>query len=132
MERVTGIGGVFFKCEDPKGLLGWYKAHLGIQSDEDECATFEWRQGADPDKKGHTVLGLFKQDTDYFKPSTKGHMVNFRVDDLDAMLDQLRAAGAEVDDKIEDGEFGRFGWAMDPEGNRIELWEPPKDGPLAG
>lgn len=124
MERVKGIGGVFFKSRDPKALLDWYRDHLGIEH-QHGCAVFEWRRPEDPERKGTTVWSPFSADTQYFEPSTAPFMVNYRVDDLDAMLEQLRGAGIRVDEKIEESEYGRFGWAMDPDGNRFELWEPP-------
>ena len=116
MERVTGIGGVFFRSADSRALGAWYKQHLGVPVDEAGHAIF-------PESR-NTVWSPFKGDTDYW-PAEKQWMVNFTVDDLDAMLAQLRDAGAQVDEKIEvlDG-IGRFGWAVDPEGNRFELWEP--------
>lgn len=126
MERVTGIGGIFFKSKDPKALTQWYKDHLGVQADEHGYVAFSWRESNDPKREGLTVWSPFTETTEYFGASTRPFMVNFRVDDLDRMLAQLRAAGAEVDDHIEDGDFGRFGWVMDPDGTRIELWEPPK------
>ena len=115
MERVTGIGGVFFRARDPNALLDWYAAHLGAPVSGDGFVIF-------PESR-NTVWSPFAEDTDYW-PSAKPGMVNFTVRDLDAMLTQLRAAGVEVDDTVEDLEFGRFGWAVDPEGNRFELWEP--------
>ena len=138
MARVTGIGGVFFKAQDPTQLSAWYQKHLGIASGGDEVVafpdgtvTFHWRERGNPDRVGYTVWGPFRQDTNYFEPSTKPFMLNFRVDDLDGMLTQLRRAGVQVDDKVEAYEYGRFGWAMDPEGNRIELWEPAEGKPPA-
>ena len=124
MERVKGIGGVFFKSRDPESLLGWYREHLGIEHAHG-CAVFPWRRAEDPQRKGSTVWSPFSKDTEYFAPSEASFMINYRVDDLDAMLAQLRAAGVTVDDRIEESEFGPFGWAMDPDGNRLELWEPP-------
>jgi predicted enzyme related to lactoylglutathione lyase len=119
MERVTGIGGVFMRARDPVALARWYTAHLGLDS-VSESEDVVWWQEAGP-----TVFAPFAIDTDYFGPSGQGWMMNFRVPDLDAMLAQLRAGGADVDEKVEvmDG-IGRFGWASDPEGNRFELWEP--------
>jgi predicted enzyme related to lactoylglutathione lyase len=128
MRRVTGIGGIFFKSADPQQLKTWYQQHLGITPDQDGYISFEWREKDDPSTVGHTVWGPFKDDTKHFQPSTKPYMFNFRVDDLDALLAQLRAEGVEVDDKVEEYEYGRFGWIMDPEGRRIELWEPPREG----
>jgi predicted enzyme related to lactoylglutathione lyase len=114
-EHVTGVGGVFFRAQDPHALVGWYQEHLGVPVTEGYVIFPESRD---------THWVPFKADTDYW-PAEKQAMVNFTVRDLDAMLAQLRSAGVPVDDKIEDGEFGRFGWATDPEGNRFELWEPP-------
>lgn len=126
MGKVTGIGGVFFKCRDPKGLIEWYRTHLGLEPEDHGSAMFHWREHDDPEREGFTVWGPFSEDTAYFDPSKRPFMVNFRVDDLDAILASLREAGVEVDDKVEEYEYGRFGWFMDPEGTRIELWEPPK------
>ena len=117
MERVTGIGGVFFRAEDPEALNAWYAEHLGAVGGPDDEGV--WRQEAGP-----TVWSAFDADTDYFGRRDQAWMVNFRVPDLDAMLAQLRAAGAQVDDKVEEYDYGRFGWATDPEGNRFELWAP--------
>jgi predicted enzyme related to lactoylglutathione lyase len=116
MERATGIGGVFFRARDPEALRRWYAEHLGIDVQDHGGASFDG---------GETVWAIFPADTDYFGPSGREAMVNYRVADLDAMLAQLRAAGVPVDERIEESEFGRFGWATDPEGNRFELWQPP-------
>ena len=128
MRRVTGIGGVFFKAKNPKEMGEWYAKHLGIVPQEG-AAVFRWRELDDPDSVGYTVWSAFDKDTKYFDPSKSPFMINYRVDDLDALLEQLRAEGVEVDDKVEEYEYGRFAWIMDPEGNRIELWEPSKDDP---
>lgn len=121
MERVTGIGGVFFRARDPEALAAWYREHLGIPVEEGQTyGAFSSSGAGEP-----TVWSAFPADTDYFGPGSAELMVNYRVRDLDAMLDQLRDAGVEVDDRVEDHEYGRFGWATDPEGNRFELWEPP-------
>ena len=122
MKRVTGIGGVFFKAQDPKALCAWYNTHLGIDVQPWGGAAFRWKDDS-PDGAGTTVWCPFKSDTKHFAAS---FMINYRVDDLDAMLAQLRAAGVTVDEKVDDNDFGRFGWATDPEGNRFELWQPPK------
>ena len=124
MERVTGIGGIFFKCNDPQQLKGWYQEHLGISPDREGYIHFEWREKNDPERVGYTVWGPFPASTDYFDPSPKPFMVNFRVANLAELLGQLREEGAEVDDRVEEYDFGKFGWIMDPEGNRVELWEP--------
>jgi predicted enzyme related to lactoylglutathione lyase len=123
-EKVTGVGGVFFKSRDPEELKRWYAERLGVPLSHGNIA-FTWDDPQHPEKKGKTVLGMFAADTRYFQPSQSPFMVNFRVRDLDAMLAQLRAAGATVDGKVEDTDYGRFGWVMDPDGNRVELWEPP-------
>lgn len=125
MERVTGIGGIFFKATDEKALQAWYREHLGIAVEEWGGASFPWREAAEPGAPGSTAWSVFPARTTYFAPSSAPFMVNYRVRDLDAMLAQLRAAGVTVDEKIEESEFGRFGWATDPEGNRFELWQPP-------
>ncbi len=124
MQKVRGIGGVFFKAKDPAVLSRWYAEHLGIPVEDWGGASFKW---ADHDPRGDasTVWNPFKAETDYFAPSTSTFMINFRVDDLDAMLAQLRALGDAVDDKVEVSDFGKFGWVMDPDGNRVELWQPP-------
>lgn len=120
MERVRGLGGVFFRARDPKALAEWYRRHLGIPVAEGQ--TYGAFESAGPGE--HTVWSTFPTDTEYFGPGGSGLMVNYRVGNLDAMLAQLRDAGVPVDDRVEDHEYGRFGWAMDPEGNRFELWEP--------
>ncbi len=121
MEKVTGIGGVFFRSADPVALQAWYIEHLGLPADNEGFAIIKWGG----DVAGSTVWSPFADDTDYFGDRSQQSMINYRVDDLDAMLAQLRAQGVPVDDKVEviDG-VGRFGWAADPEGNRFELWEP--------
>ena len=116
MQRVTGIGGFFFRARDPAGLAAWYEANLGISSTD---TAWSWSQQAGP-----TVFAPFPTDTDYFGRLEQQTMLNFRVDDLDAMLEQLRAAGAAVDDEVSEASYGRFGHAVDPEGNRFELWQP--------
>ena len=128
MKHVLGIGGVFFKAQDPEKLAAWYREHLGLEVEEYGGVTF--REGPNPNetlpaRQAYTVWSPFPSDTDYFAPSAKPFMINFRVDDLAWLLTQLRAEGVEVDAKTDESEFGKFGWAMDPEGNRVELWEPP-------
>ena len=117
MERVAGIGGVFLRARDPQGLRDWYARHLGIPVEAWGGHAFA-AEAADA-----TVWSIFPADTGYW-PQAQQAMVNYRVRDLDAMLAQLREAGAEVDERVEELEFGRFGWAVDPEGNRFELWQP--------
>lgn len=123
--RVTGIGGVFFKSEDPDGLRAWYRQHLGIEPQAFGGASFLWRECADPGRLGMTIWTPFVADTTYFDPSSAPYMINYRVDDLAVLMARLRASGLDVDAEIEESEYGRFGWIMDPEGRRIELWEPP-------
>jgi predicted enzyme related to lactoylglutathione lyase len=128
MKRVTGIGGIFFKAADPKGMYAWYQKHLGIDAMPDgSCAMFSWRDADDPEKKGNTIWSVFPKDTKYFGPGPQTFMMNYRVDDLDAVLAALKAEGVEIDPKQEDYDYGKFAWIIDPEGNKIELWEPPKD-----
>lgn len=123
MKRVTGIGGVFFKAKDPEAMNKWYSENLGIDAGE-YGATFNWRDAEDPSKEGTTAWCAFPADTKYFNPSASPFMINYRVADLDGLLTELRAAGVWVDEKVESYDYGKFGWIMDPEGNRIELWEP--------
>ena len=127
MEKVTGIGGVFLKARDPEAMANWYREHLGIAT-KDGYTDFKWRDKDKPELVGQTVWSLFPADTDYFKPSTAPFMINYRVENLERMLEQLKKGGVTVE-KVEDADYGRFAWIMDPEGNRIELWEP--KGPMA-
>ena len=120
MEKVIGIGGVFFKARDPKALAAWYREHLGLPV-EPEHTYGAFTSAAAGEQ---AVWSAFPADTSYFGSGPAPFMVNYRVRNLDAMLAQLRAAGAQVDDRVEDYDYGRFGWATDPEGNRFELWEP--------
>lgn len=123
MQRVRGIGGIFFKASDPAALSAWYRDRLGVPVEAWGGAQFVWK---DHDAGGaRTVWSTFPSDTTYFSPGTASFMVNFRVDDLSAMLTQLRAAGEEVDPRVDVSEYGSFGWVRDPEGNRVELWQPP-------
>ncbi len=125
MKRVTGIGGVFFKARDPKKLAAWYRKHLGIELESDTVATFRWKTAASRTRPGSTVWSVMPRTTKYFRPSKSPFMINYRVDDLLALLRQLRKERVTVDPAVEESEFGKFGWVMDPEGNRVELWEPP-------
>ncbi len=125
MKRVTGIGGIFFKARDPATMWAWYKKHLGIDVQAWGGAAFSW---ADDDGKpvgGTTIWNVGSADGDYFAPSTAPFMINYRVDDLQALLAALRAEGCNVLEKTDDSEYGKFGWVMDPEGNKVELWQPP-------
>jgi lactoylglutathione lyase len=127
MKRVTGIGGVFIKAQDPSAMKEWYRKHLDIDAG-DYGKTFDWREADDPEKPGQTVWSLFPHDTKYFSPSTSPFMINYRVADLGALVAILREEGVTVE-KIDDSDYGRFAWISDPEGNRIELWEPPATKP---
>lgn len=124
MARVTGIGGIFFMSPDPRKLREWYRTHLGIEADDTGSRAFLWRDAADPARTGRTVWAVFSAGSGYFAPGGAPFMINYRVDDLDEMLRLLRRAGVEVDERVEEYPYGRFGWAIDPDGNRIELWEP--------
>ena len=126
MKHVLGIGGIFFKAHDPEKLAAWYHEHLGLEVEEFGGVVFHESKNSDaPARQSYLTWSPFPADTDYFAPSTKPFMINFRVADLDQLLAKLRAEGVTVDEKSEKSEFGYFGWAMDCEGNRIELWEPP-------
>ena len=120
-EQVTGIGGVFFKARNTARMADWYRKHLGIQT-KDGHADFVWWEKDKPKQRGRTVWAIFPSDTDYFAPSSP-FMINYRVANLDRMLKQLRRSRVTVE-KVEDYDYGRFAWVTDPEGNRIELWEP--------
>ncbi len=123
MKKVTGVGGIFFKCKDPNKIKEWYKTHLGLDTDQ-YGTNFEWRQGADATKKGFTQWSPFIETTKYFEPSTKDFMINYRVEDLEALVEQLEKEGVTITDKIESFEYGKFVHIIDIEGNKIELWEP--------
>lgn len=123
LKRVTGIGGIFFKCKNPKLVREWYQTHLGLNTNQ-YGAVFEWRQGADTTKKGFTQWSPFSETTKYFAPSTKDFMINYRVDDLVTLVAQLRNEGVTISDSIETFDYGKFVHIMDIEGNKIELWEP--------
>ena len=120
MKRVTGIGGVFFKAQNPKALAEWYQTHLGIDFGGKVYTDFQFQER----EKGWTAFSFFEADTKYFAPSEKEFMINLRVENLDALLETLRAEGVHVFDETEAGDYGKFGWILDIEGNKIELWEP--------
>ena len=123
MKKVTGIGGIFFKSEDGKKLTEWYVKNLGIESTP-YGTSFHWRDIDDPEKKGETVWSTFPQDTGYFKPSTKDFMINYRVENIEALIELLKADGVQIVDELAVYEYGKFIHIIDPEGNKIELWEP--------
>jgi predicted enzyme related to lactoylglutathione lyase len=122
IKKVTGIGGIFFKCKDPSKMREWYNKHLGLNTNQ-YGTVFEWRQGADTTKKGFTQWSPFKETTKYFEPSTKDFMINYRVENLEALVEQLRIDSVTITDKIETVEYGKFVHIMDMEGNKLELWE---------
>ena len=121
MKRVTGIGGIFFQAKDPATLRAWYQRHLGIDVQSWGGTAFPWKD----DPGGATVWSVGAADSGHFAPSSAPFMVNYRVDDLHALLAALREEGCQVLDKTDDSEYGKFGWVIDPEGNKVELWEPP-------
>lgn len=123
MKRVTGIGGIFFRAEDPVALRAWYKKHLGIDVQEWGGTAFRWTDDSGAPVAGTTVWSL--GDGSYFAPGKASFMINYRVADLHALLKLLRAEGCNVLDKVDESEYGKFGWVIDPEGNKIELWQPP-------
>jgi len=123
MTRVTGIGGIFMKAKDPDAMRAWYRRHLGIEVQEWGGTTFRWNEPATP--HGATTWCIFPATSKYFAPSAAPFMVNYRVANLAEVLVALRAEGCAVEERTEASEHGKFGWVMDPEGNRIELWEPP-------
>jgi predicted enzyme related to lactoylglutathione lyase len=123
VRKVTSIGGIFFKCKDPKVIRDWYQANLGLNTNP-YGAVFEWHKGIDSTQKGFTQWSPFKETTTYFEPSKKDFMINYRVADLDALVAELRQKGVAIVDTIQAYDYGKFVHIMDPEGNNIELWEP--------
>lgn len=123
MQRVIGLGGVFFKAKDAPALREWYRRHLGL--DMQDWGGVAWPLAQDQQAGAVNILSVFAGDSRYFEPSAAPFMLNLRVADLDAVLAALRAEGCDVDARVEASEFGKFGWVMDPEGHRIELWQPP-------
>ncbi len=130
MKRVTGIGGIFFKSENPKQLYEWYEKHLGIQREpHGQGASFHWLEpsapgATEPGPEGVTAWSIFPHTTKYLGAGKANFMINYRVDNLDALLEDLKKAGIEIDPHREDADYGRFAWITDPDGNRVELWEP--------
>ena len=125
MKRVVGIGGIFIKSKDPETLKAWYKTHLGMDIQDWGGMAFQWGTPENPSTNGTTVWSVFEDSSQYFAPSEAKFMINYFVEDLHSVLDALRAEGCDVDKKTEESELGKFGWVMDPDGNRVELWEPP-------
>ncbi len=126
MKRVTGIGGIFFQAKDPVALRAWYQKHLGIDVQEWGGTAFTWTDGDGNPTLGSTVWSIGSAGGEGFAPSTSTFMINYRVEDLAAILQALREEGCDVLEKTDDSEFGKFGWVMDPEGNKVELWQPPE------
>lgn len=122
-QKVTGIGGIFFKCKNPEKVKDWYKTFLGLDTDK-YGTTFEWIQSSNPDKKGFTQWSTFSENSKYFDPSTKDFMINYRVDNLIELVAKLSSSGVTILDKIESFDYGKFVHVLDVEGNKIELWEP--------
>ena len=122
-KKVTGIGGIFFKCNDPKAVREWYQTHLGLNTNQ-YGAVFEWYKGADSTKKGFSQWSPFKETTKYFEPSTKDFMINYRVDNLVILTEDLKKNGVTILDTIQSYDYGKFVHILDIEGNKIELWEP--------
>ena len=125
MKRVTGIGGIFFNAKDPVALRAWYKKHLGIDVQEWGGTAFTWTDDAGSPTTGTTVWSIGAADGSQFAPSTSSFMVNYRVEDLVSLMRALRQEGCNVLEKTDDSEYGKFGWVIDPEGNKVELWQPP-------
>ena len=123
MKKVTGIGGIFFKCKNPKAINEWYKLHLGFDTTP-YGTTFEWNDANDMTKKGLTQWNPFPDDTKYFAPSEKDFMINYRVDDLEGLVEELKKENVTIVDAIETFDYGKFVHILDPEGNKIQLWEP--------
>jgi predicted enzyme related to lactoylglutathione lyase len=123
MKKVTGIGGIFFKCKDPGKMNEWYKTHLGLNTDQ-YGARFEWREGDDASKYGVTQWSAFPEETKYFEPSTREYMINYRVENLELLVEELKKEGVPIVDTIETYDYGKFIHIIDVEGNKIELWEP--------
>lgn len=123
MGRVTGVGGIFFKANDPEALYAWYEKYLGIKK-EKWGVMFRWQDDGDPE--ACTTWSIFPKKSEYFGGDQQNFMINYRVEDLDGLLNKMHEDGVWIDPKREDGDYGRFAWVKDPEGNRIELWEPPK------
>lgn len=126
MRRVTGIGGIFFKAKNPAALGAWYKKHLGLDVQDWGGAVFTWADDDGNPTKGTTIWSVGSVDGDQFAPSNASFMINYRVADLAALLRTLREEGCNVLERTDDSEYGKFGWVIDPEGNKVELWQPPK------
>jgi predicted enzyme related to lactoylglutathione lyase len=126
MKRVTGIGGIFFQARDPAALRAWYQRHLGLDVQPWGGAAFSWTDADGKPAAGTTIWSVAASDSEQFVPGKASFMINYRVDDLDALLQVLRDEGCQVLEKAPDSEYGQFGWVIDPEGNKVELWQPPE------
>lgn len=126
MKRVTGIGGIFFKVKDAPSLQAWYKRHLGIDVQVWGGAAFDWTDAEGKPVAGTTAWCIDVQESDHFAPSSASFMVNYRVEDLHALVKVLKEEGCNVLEKIDESEYGKFAWVIDPEGNKVELWQPPQ------
>lgn len=122
-KKVTALGGIFFKCQNPEATREWYNKHLGFNTDQ-YGTSFEWRHADDPDKKGYTVWSPFKNETSYFSPSGREFMINLRVENLDWLLEELKKEGIEQVGDTEVYDYGKFAWILDPNGVKLELWQP--------
>ncbi|WP_289054722.1 VOC family protein [Carboxylicivirga marina] len=122
-KKVTGIGGIFFKCKSPSQMRDWYKQNLGLVTNE-YGSLFEFRESDKPEKKAYAQWSPMEEETKYFDPSDKPFMVNFRVENIEALVEELKQEGVSVCDEIETYEYGKFVHILDPENNKIELWEP--------
>jgi len=123
MDRVQGIGGIFFKSQNPEALRQWYSQHLSIKIEEWGGSVMFTEAGQK--NPGYQIWSIFPAETEYFAPGKATFMINYRVDDLRGLLSILREEGCQVDERVEESEHGLFGWVLDPDGNRIELWQPP-------
>ena len=123
MKKVTGVGGIFFKTKDPEKMKEWYNKNLGLVTNE-YGSVFEFRESDRPENKAYSVWSPFKDDTDYFQPSEKEFMINYRVENIEALVEELQKSGITICDEIETYEYGKFVHILDPENNKIELWEP--------
>lgn len=124
IKKVTGVGGIFFKCKDPKKMTAWYEKNLGLSANSWGGATFRWYEDKDSTKKGQTLWQPFPDSTTYFAPSTNNFMIDYRVDNLDALIAEFKKNGVTIVDTIQTVDFGKFLHILDPEGNKVELWEP--------
>lgn len=127
-DRVVGIGGIFFKAKDPERLCAWYREHLGLAIGEWGGVHFEGAAASPEGRQAGTVWSVFPEHSENVLPSAAPFMINYRVENLERLLAALRAEGCAVEERTDSSEFGKFGWVSDPEGNRLELWEPPRVG----